>query len=589
MNEKHVWVVTGLRAVIGAVAVLAGAASAQTTTRADVDSSGGEADLGAFGTTISPDGRYVVFDSPATNLVPGDTNGTTDVFLRDRLAGTTARVSLDDSGGQWGFRSHGGTLSADGRYLVYIHYLPGLNCLVRRDLQSGANDFLACDAAGASDATRPHSSADGRYVAYLSWSDVLVPGDTNGVSDVFVHDLQTGGVTRVSVDSSGNQADGASYDSSISADGRYVAFESAASNLVLGDTNGEWDTYVHDLLTGVTTRVSVDSAGVEANGSSAWGVGISADGRFVGFTSSADNLVPGDANTTVDAFVHDLLTGQTVCASVNPAGLPGNNGSYLAAISATGSAVAFTSRASDLVPLDRNLDRDDLFVRDLAGGVTWRASVDSSGAEANSFSLGASLSADGRVLSFTSHAFNLVGNDTNHTYDVFVFDADEVNVFRTCAGDGTIAACPCGNSGLPDRGCANSADARGAVLDAGGFASLASDTLVLTSSGERWSALTIFLQGDQRIAETPFGDGLRCAGGQLLRLYARNAWGGTAAAPLAGDPPISVRATALGDSITAGAERVYQAYYRDPSATFCPDPPGSTFNSSSALRAVWAP
>jgi archaellum component FlaF (FlaF/FlaG flagellin family) len=151
----------------------------------------------------------------------------------------------------------------------------------------------------------PSISADGRYVAFDSAATNLVPGDTNGLVDVFVHDRQTGRTTRVSVDSKEIQGNNASWEPSISADGRYVAFDSAATNLVPGDTNYVVDVFVHDRQTGQTTRVSVDSNGIQANQESVGLVGISADGRYVAFDSYATNLVPGDTNDLVDVFVHD--------------------------------------------------------------------------------------------------------------------------------------------------------------------------------------------------------------------------------------------------------------------------------------------
>ncbi len=162
----------------------------------------------------------------------------------------------------------------------------------------------------------PAISADGRYVAFTSLASNLVPGDTNGVQDIFVHDRQTGKTTRVSVDSAGSEVNGISILPAISADGRYVAFTSFASNLVAGDTNGLTDIFVHDRQTGKTTKVSVDSAGSEANGFSLLPV-ISADGRFVTFTSFASNLVAGDRNGVQDVFVHDRQTEETARVSAD--------------------------------------------------------------------------------------------------------------------------------------------------------------------------------------------------------------------------------------------------------------------------------
>jgi hypothetical protein len=158
-----------------------------------------------------------------------------------------------------------------------------------------------------------------------------------------------------------------------------------------------------------------------------------------------------------------------------------------------------------------------------------------------------------------------------------------------CFGDGTAGACPCANSGTPGHGCENSDTTGGALLTAMGTPSLAADTLALTSAGERSSSLSIFLQGDLESAPLAFGDGLRCADGNLKRLYTRNASGGSVTAPIGAEPSVSARSAALGDTIPALGTRLYQTYYRDPSASFCPAPPGSTFNASNGLRILWGP
>jgi Tol biopolymer transport system component len=270
----------------------------------------------------------------------------------------------------------------------------------------------------------PSISADGRYVAFVSAATNLVSGDTNNFQDIFVHDRQTGQTTRVSVASDGTQANGHSYAPSISADGRYVAFASLASNLVSGDTNGAWDVFVHDRQTGETTRVSVASDGTQAIGfffgSSP---SISADGRYVAFDSWATNLVSGDTNDKPDVFVHDRQTGQTTRVSVSSDGTQANGGpgwsGNPSSISADGRYVAFHSYADNLVSGDTN-SATDIFVHDRQTGVTTRVSIASDGTQANGFSASPSISADGRYVAFMSGATNLVSGDTNNDWDVFV-------------------------------------------------------------------------------------------------------------------------------------------------------------------------
>src|SRR5207249_1659148 len=177
----------------------------------------------------------------------------------------------------------------------------------RHDRQTGTMERVSVDSAGNQgngDGTEVALSADGRFVAFTSAAPDLVAGDTNGATDVFVHDRQTAETRRVGVDSGGTQANGASTGVALSADGRFVAFTSAAPDLVAGDTNGAADVFVHDRQTGTTERVSVDSGGSQANGDST-DVALIADGRFVAFTSAAPDLVAGDTNGAADVFVHD--------------------------------------------------------------------------------------------------------------------------------------------------------------------------------------------------------------------------------------------------------------------------------------------
>jgi Tol biopolymer transport system component len=257
-------------------------------------------------------------------------------------------------------------------------------------------------------------------VAFNSDASNIVPGDTNNSFDIFVRDRLTNTTTNVSVDSAGNQGDGQSFTPSISADGRFVAFISNASNLVPGDTNRYTDIFVRDTLTNTTTRVSLDSAGNQGNYHS-YNPSISADGRFVAFSSVASNIVPGDTNNSFDIFVRDRLTNTTTGVSVDSAGNQGNLQSGSPSISADGRFVAFTTNASNLVPGDTNINRD-IFVRDTLTNTTTLVSLDSAGNQGNSYSIFPSISADGRFVAFYSKSSNIVPGDTNNTDDIFVVD-----------------------------------------------------------------------------------------------------------------------------------------------------------------------
>jgi len=307
-----------LSLVISPVLAIAG-----DTTRVSVDSSGVQGNSYSSYLnlpSISASGRWVAFESGASNLVSGDTNGYWDIFVRDTQANTTTRISVDSSGVQ-----------------------------------------------GNEPSLSPSISADGRYVAFVSVASNLVSGDTNGMIDVFVRDTQTNSTTRVSLDSNGVEGNADSYDNShnvlsISADGRYIAFMSDASNLVSGDTNGKSDVFLLDTQTNSTTRVSVDSSGVQGNSPSAF-PSISADGRYVAFVSNASNLVNGDTNVKTDVFVRDTQTNSTTRVSLNSSGVQGNSDSEYPTISADGHYVAFMSEASNLVSGDTN-GSSDVFVHE---------------------------------------------------------------------------------------------------------------------------------------------------------------------------------------------------------------------------------
>ena len=200
------------------------------------------------------------------------------------------------------------------------------------------------------------------------------------------------------------------------------------------------------------------------------------------------------------------------------------------------------------------------------------------------------MSADGRYVAFSSTATNLVASDTNGFEDVFLRDrGSPPPPTGFCFGDGSGGACPCGNNGAPGQGCDNSSSTGGALLTETGSSSLSNDTLVLTSSGELPTALSIFLQGTLVVGPVNFGDGLRCTGGLLKRLYTHSASGGVVSAPEHAEPSISARSAALGDAISAGSTRYYQTYYRDPVVAFCASPTGNTWNISSGQALMWLP
>lgn len=411
------------------------------TERVSVTSDGTEGDSGSFDPTVSADGRYVVYLSYATNLVPGDTNGVPDLFVFDREARITERVSVASDDTQANDLSDGADLSADGRYVVYTSIASNL---VPGDTNNASDVFLydrqtatiervsvAGDGIQGNDGSfAPKISADGRYVAYLSNASNLVPGDTNGFADIFVFDRETRTTERLPVAGDGAEPNGGTGFPALSADGRYVVFSSYASNLVPGDTNDNTDIFVFDRETRTTDRVSVASGDVQSGGRDFIGsASISADGRYVAYASDASDLVPGDTNgnpfeISADIFVFDRVTRTTERVSVASDGTQANNHSFGPQISADGRYVAFSSAASNLVPDDTN-GFPDVFVFDRESHITQRVSVASDGTQVIGYSFEPSISADGQYVAFQSGASDLVPGDTNDNYDIFVVRIDE--------------------------------------------------------------------------------------------------------------------------------------------------------------------
>jgi Tol biopolymer transport system component len=386
------------------------------TTRVSVSSSGVKGNAKSAYPSISSDGRFVAFQSDATNLVTGDTNGATDIFVHDRHTATTELVSVSSNG----------------------------------DLGNGRSEW-------------PCISADGRFVAFQSDATNLVTGDTNGATDIFVHDRQSGATELVSVSSSGGLGNNNSFLPSISADGRFVEFESQAANLAIVDTNDAIDVFVHDRQTGTTELVSLSSSGMQGNSDSSGGV-ISSDGNYVAFTSYATNLVSDDTNDRGDIFIHDRQNGTTEpilsnsdwilgdpviysvssdgrfitagpikvgnifvydrktrapeLISVSTSGIQGNGGASYPTISSDGRYVAFSSNSTNLVAEGTLPDDWYVFVHDRQTGITERVSYRPGGSSTSS------ISSDGRHVAFSNDTFILIdpGEDPNGLYDVFVYD-----------------------------------------------------------------------------------------------------------------------------------------------------------------------
>ena len=405
--------------------------NASSLTRISVDTGGTSANNVATGGVMSADGRYVVFQCTATNLVGGDVNGFFDVFLRDTVTGTTTLLSTATGGTQGNNVSSVAAITDDGRYVFFNSTATNLvggdtNAVLdvfMRDTQTGVTTRVstASDGSQANGASQNVDvTGNGAFIGFQSTATNLVGADSNGFSDVFVKNLSTGAVTRVSVADDESQANGNSLVARLSDDGNRVSFVSTASNLTANDTNGAvTDIFVRDIAAGTTTLVSVSTGGGSGDAGSS-GASISGNGRYVVFQSDATNLVAGDSNGTTDIFVRDLQTNTTTRVSTATDGSQSNDLSGQAVISADGRYVVFFSLASNLVQGDTNGLRD-IFLKDMVTGNVTRLSVAADGSELNDLSNTPSISADGHYVTFQTQATDTgVGAEGNGTgFDVF--------------------------------------------------------------------------------------------------------------------------------------------------------------------------
>jgi Tol biopolymer transport system component len=406
--------------IVGLALLLLFAAGCDYVERASVNTAGGDPNGVSLDSSISADGRYVTFWSSADNLVPGDHDGVNDVFVRDLRSNTTTRASLNTQGGDPNGESFFSSISGDGRYVAFASSATDLvegdgspvEDIFVRDLHDGTTTRVTVDTAGGDpNAGTRHAriSADGRHVVFASPASDLVLGDGNGLEDVFVRDLDAHKTTRASVDTTNGDPNGASGAApqfsppAIDADGSRVVFFSNASDLVPMDGNALSDMFVRDLTAGTTTRVSVDTAGGDANGRSDERGGrpaITGDGNIVAFCSFASDLVTGDNNGNgADVFVRDLRNPTTTLVSGAPGGGSGPS------ISDDGRYVSFQTT--------------QVWVHDRHNGTTALASA-KFGQPANGISGAAAMSADGRYVAFHTTADNLTRHDGNATFDVYV-------------------------------------------------------------------------------------------------------------------------------------------------------------------------
>ena len=349
------------------------AQAAGTTERVSLGMGGVQGNGTSYFDDISGDGRWVVFESSAGNLVAGNPRRENDIYLRDRQLGTTILIS--------------------------VHKLKG---------RSIAGSHSARMARGS------------RYVAFDSGAYDLVDGDTNQRDDVFVRDRLANRTILVSQGLGGKPADAQSYLEAFSPTGRFVVFNSYAGNLTTDAPAEYQQIYVRDLVTGRTTRESVNNQGAASDNTN-YEAAVNLNGRYVAFVSSARNLVPADTNRKDDVFLRDRALKRIEVVSVGLNGKSSNGYSRLPAISDDGRYVAFTSNATDIVPQQTGGD-DNAYLRDRASGTTRQIGLAPGGGQPDGDTQVVDISADGRYVLLVSNASNLVPNDTNGTQDLFVWD-----------------------------------------------------------------------------------------------------------------------------------------------------------------------
>jgi Tol biopolymer transport system component len=459
--------------VLAAMALLmaAGGAAAATGDLQLVSRAGGAA--GAVGNNASTaaalaaGGRFVAFDSNASNLHPDDTDAVSDVFVRDLQTGALDLVSrASGAGGAKGNASSGApSISADGRFVAFASTATNLvaddsdqaSDVFVRDLVANTTTLVSRSAGAAvqanADSFAPAISAGGRFVAFASNASNLLADDPDATTDVVVSDLQAGTLALVSRADGVQGAKGSSgsADPKISADGARIAFSSNAPNLDPEDTDPSPDVFVRDVRAGTTTLVSRAAGGGASNGD-AFSPTISADGRYVAFGSSATNLLPEETDAITDVYVRDLQTATTLLASraEGAEGPKGNGFSDEPSIAGDGHSVTFVSNATNLHPDDTDVI-DDVFVRDLQGSSTRLVSRASSLAKGNGFSQAPSISNTGGVVSFTSNSANLTPDDPDTLLDVFVRDVRSAPP-GPATGPGVPAAGARPQPGCPLRG-----------------------------------------------------------------------------------------------------------------------------------------
>jgi Tol biopolymer transport system component len=566
---------------VSVLALGADAASAQVCNvhRASVDVQGNEVPFWSMGTSVTYDGRYVSF-STMSSLMPADTNGTAfDVYLLDLQTNTLELISVALGGASGNLDSHSpGFLSADGRYVAFTSsasdLVPGdtndTDAFVR-DRWLGVTTLVSQTLTGGNGegTGAARMSQDGRYVLFSSRKKMAYY-DTNAIlCDLFLRDLQTGALECISLTPTGVTGfgpgeSGIGHPCGISADNRYVVFTSGAKNLTnTVNTSGLNQVFRRDRTTGTTIALSVDAGGQFGNHVSQWPT-CSEDGRWVAFASAASNLVPGDTNGADDIFVCDTVTGSMEIVSVDWLGHESDWPSYLSAISPCGRFVSFTSAASDLIPNDLN-GYDDSFLRDRLTGRTIRIHQPTFG-EPDQASTWASVSRDAGTIAFASRASNVVPNDTNNMWDVFVRRCPLPESYCTAKVNSQGCTPEIGSSGIP------------MAVTPSGFVVRATQVLNQKSG--------MLFYSTAGAASVPFKGGTLCLQAPLRRTSAQLSGGSPAGSDCTGSYAFDFNAwiaTGLDPSLGAGVGVWAQFWARDPGFL----PPDSSCLTDATRFVIW--
>lgn len=529
---------------------------AQATVHVSLSSLGDVAWGDCYTFAISGNGRFVTFESEAFNLVPGDTNDLKDVFVHDRWTHVTTRENVRPGGAQSGWSADAGSLSFDGRFVVFVSADPALvpdigsGGIILRDRQSGTNALASVSSTGVpADVSyfQPSVTPDGRFVGFLTHSGLLAADDTNLGPDAYVRDTLLGTTERASLGVGNVQSSVGCNGYALSDDGRYVAFAAPAAGMAPGFSGSHYQVFLRDRTTGTTRVVSKTPTGAQPDAPSAVYPAhkFSADGNLLLYGSLATTIDPADTTTLQDAYLYELATDHSRCVSFAPGGAPASSSVLGVELSADGRFVAVASSANNLIAGDTN-GMIDAFVLDVATGSYQRVSVSSTGEQSQHPASGAKLSSDGTTAAFQSYGSDLVsGMQSPFFYQIFVHDLPAESVATYCMAKINSLACR-------------------PVISATGTSSLSGpDTLCLTATNllNKKSGLFVWSTAP---AALPFHDAILCVAPPLVRTTVQNSVGHFGVPDCSGSYAFHFsHAYAASEGVTAGDHVYGQFWSRD--------------------------